>query len=302
MLYHTPFFFLPQAFSVIGKSSCRHYPDVVRRGSSSSSPPRRVHPVHGSAVSIALPSIATEFALDAVSLSLVAHRSLTQRCSSSRSGGMLISTDEEDGFTLGVIIFTVSALLSQRLRHRVPCSSLPVHRGYRERHDLRPGIAMITSVFPPEEGGQALGSTSPRSLSASPSGRSSAVSHRFTWRSIFLTNILGIYIIYQVLPPGRGVADTWEKFDVQVRLYSVMLLAVMFGLSHLPIPALSWRSSSASFAGAHLRPDAGPGPQHPAPRVEQGVCLLKPRRFDQLQRDVRRRVPPLPLPPGGQGV
>jgi len=104
------------------------------------------------------------------------------------------------------------------------------------------GIAMITSVFPPEERGQALGVNVTAVFIGLTVGPflGGYLTEFLTWRSIFLTNIpLGIYIIYQV---RRHLDEEWadargEKFDVPGSVfYSVMLLAVMFGLSHLPDP------------------------------------------------------------------
>lgn len=200
-------------------------------------------PFMSSALNIALPSIAAEFALDAVSLSLVASSYLLGtvmflvplgRCADIYGRKRI--------FTIGVIIFTVSALLSALAASGLQLIALRFIEGVGSAMIYGTGIAMITSVFPPERRGQALGINVTAvyiGLSIGPF-LGGYLTEFFTWRSIFLTNIpLGIYIIYQV---RRHLAGEWadacgERFDiVGSTFYGAMLLAVMYGFSRLPDP------------------------------------------------------------------
>ncbi|NLB01718.1 MAG: MFS transporter [Methanomicrobiales archaeon] len=198
-------------------------------------------PFMSSALNIALPSIAAEFALDAVSLSLVASSYLLGtvmflvplgRCADIYGRKRI--------FTIGIIIFTVSALLSALAASGLQLIILRFIEGIGSAMIYGTGIAMITSVFPPERRGQALGINVTAvyiGLSIGPF-LGGYLTEFFTWRSIFLTNIpLGIYIIYQV---RRHLAGEWadaceERFDIVGSVfYGAMLLAVMYGFSRLP--------------------------------------------------------------------
>ncbi len=198
-------------------------------------------PFMGSAVNIALPSIAAEFALDAVSLSLVASSYLLAtaiflvplgRCADIYGRKWI--------FTLGIIVFTVSALLSALATSGLALILFRFIEGIGSAMIYGTGIAMITSVFPPEERGQALGINVTAvyiGLSIGPF-LGGYLTELLTWRSIFLTNIpLGIYIIYQI---RHHLAAEWadacgERFDIVGAIfYGAMLFAVMYGFSQLP--------------------------------------------------------------------
>ena len=201
-------------------------------------------PFMGSALNIALPSIAAEFALDAVSLSLIASSYLLGtvmflvplgRCADIYGRKRI--------FTLGIIVFTVSALLSALATSGLQLIAFRFIEGIGSAMIYGTGIAMITSVFPPERRGQALGINVTAvyiGLSIGPF-LGGYLTEFFTWRSIFLTNIpLGIYIIHEV---RRHLAGEWadaceERFDIVGSVfYGAMLLAVMYGFSRLPDPS-----------------------------------------------------------------
>ncbi|MEG3055084.1 MAG: MFS transporter [Methanoculleus sp.] len=195
------------------------------------------------AVNIALPSIANEFALDAISLSLVASSYLLATAMFLVPFGRYADIyGRKRIFTLGVIIFTVSALLAALATSGPMLITFRFIEGIGSAMIYGTGIAMITSVFPIEERGQALGVNVTAvfiGLSIGPF-LGGYLTEFLTWRSIFLTNIpLGIYIIYQI---HRHLDEEWadargERFDIPGSIfYSMMLLAVMYGFSHLPDP------------------------------------------------------------------
>ncbi|WP_292364154.1 MULTISPECIES: MFS transporter [unclassified Methanoculleus] len=198
-------------------------------------------PFMGSAVNIALPSIAAEFALDAVSLSFVASSYLLAtaiflvplgRCADIYGRKRI--------FTLGVVVFTASALLSALAPSGLVLILFRFIEGIGSAMIYGTGVAMITSVFPPEERGRALGINVTAvyvGLSIGPL-LGGYLTEFLTWRSIFLTNIpLGIYIICQV---RRHLAGEWtdacgERLDIVGSVfYGAMLLSVIYGFSQLP--------------------------------------------------------------------
>ena len=201
-------------------------------------------PFMSSALNIALPSIAAEFALDAVSLSLIASSYLLGtvmflvplgRCADIYGRKRI--------FTLGIVIFTASALLSALATSGLQLIAFRFIEGIGSAMIYSTAIAMITSVFPQEERGQALGINVTAvyiGLSIGPF-LGGYLTEFFTWRSIFLTNIpLGIYIIHEV---RRHLAGEWadackDRFDIVGSVfYGAMLLAVMYGFSRLPDPS-----------------------------------------------------------------
>ena len=200
-------------------------------------------PFMGSAVNIALPSIAAEFALDAVSLSFVASSYLLGTAMFIVPFGRFADIyGRKLVFTLGVVVFTASALLSALATSGLALILFRFIEGMGSAMIYGTGVAMITSVFPPEERGRALGINVTAvyiGLSIGPF-LGGYLTEFLTWRSIFLTNIpLGIYIIYQI---RRHLAEEWadargERFDIIGSVfYSAMLLAVMYGFSKLPEP------------------------------------------------------------------
>ncbi len=200
-------------------------------------------PFMGSAVNIALPSIAADFGLDAVSLSLVASSYLLATAIFLVPLGRYADIyGRKRVFTLGVAVFTASALLSALATSGLALILFRFLEGMGSAMIYGTGVAMITSVFPPEERGRALGINVTAvyvGLSIGPL-LGGYLTEFLTWRSIFLTNIpLGIYIIYQI---RRHLAEEWadaagERFDIVGSVfYGGMLLAVMYGFSHLPEP------------------------------------------------------------------
>ncbi|HOI14181.1 MAG TPA: MFS transporter [Methanoculleus sp.] len=198
-------------------------------------------PFMGSAVNIALPSIAAEFALDAVSLSFVASSYLLATAIFLVPLGRCADIyGRKRVFTLGVAVFTASALLSALATSGSVLILFRFLEGIGSAMIYGTGVAMITSVFPPEERGRALGINVTAvyvGLSIGPL-LGGYLTEFLTWRSIFLTNIpLGIYIIYQV---RRHLAGEWadacgERLDIVGSVfYGAMLLFVIYGFSLLP--------------------------------------------------------------------
>jgi MFS family permease len=101
-------------------------------------------------------------------------------------------------------------------------------------------MAMLISIYPPEERGKVLGIN----VAAVYSGLSCGpflgglLTQYFGWRSIFLINLpLGLLIIVFILwkLKGEWVEAKGEKFDLTgATLFSVALVAIMYGFSTLP--------------------------------------------------------------------
>jgi EmrB/QacA subfamily drug resistance transporter len=102
------------------------------------------------------------------------------------------------------------------------------------------GVTIISSVFPPEKRGKAIGITIAAvycGLSAGPFV-GGILTHQFGWRSIFLSNvIIGIAIVVTTLwkLKSEWVGARGEKFDLLGSfIYIVSLSCTMYGLSEIP--------------------------------------------------------------------
>jgi len=101
-------------------------------------------------------------------------------------------------------------------------------------------LAIVTSVFPPEQRGKAIGiviATTYASISLAPV-LGGTMTHYLGWRSLFWSTIpLGIVILFIVYGKLRGewAASRGESFDLKGAVfYSAALVLIMYGFSLLP--------------------------------------------------------------------
>jgi EmrB/QacA subfamily drug resistance transporter len=143
-------------------------------------------------------------------------------------------------FNYGIWIFTISSLLLA-LAPSMPLLLLfRALQGFGSAMIFGTGMAILTSVYPAAERGRVLGINVAAiyfGLSLGPT-LGGILTQQFGWRSIFLVNVpLGIVIIYLI---AAKLKQEWaeargEQFDLAGSLiYSVMLVALMYGFSVLP--------------------------------------------------------------------
>jgi EmrB/QacA subfamily drug resistance transporter len=194
-----------------------------------------------SAINIALPSIEKEFKTDAVLLSWVATSYLLAAAVSLVPCGKLADIyGRKKIFLIGMILFTVSSLLAAAAVSVPMLIFFRIFQGAGSAMIFATGIAILTSVFPPNERGKVLGIA----VAAVYSGLSCGpffggwLTHYFGWRSLFLINLpLGGVIVLLVLLRLRSewVGAEGEKFDLAGSLiYGLAIIAVMYGFSKLP--------------------------------------------------------------------
>jgi len=102
------------------------------------------------------------------------------------------------------------------------------------------GIAILTSVYPPQERGKVLGIAVAAvyiGLSCGPFFGGWLTQH-FSWRSIFIVNIpLGLVIILLVVwkLKGEWAGAEGDKFDLTGSLiYGLAIVAIMYGITIIP--------------------------------------------------------------------
>lgn len=149
-------------------------------------------PFMGSSINIALPSIGKEFALDAVILGWIATLYLLAAAIFLVPFGRVADIyGRKRIFTYGIIIYTVSSLLSAISTSAILLISFRVLQGIGSAMIFGTGVAILTSVFPIGERGKAPGIN----VAAVYVGLSLGLpiggflTQHFGWRSIFLTNV-----------------------------------------------------------------------------------------------------------------
>jgi len=198
-------------------------------------------PFMGSSINIALPSIGSEFAMDAISLGWVATAYLLAAATFVVPFGRVADIyGRKRIYTCGVFIFTISSLLLAISTSATMLISFRILQGIGGAMILGTGVAIITSVFPAEERGKALGINVAAvylGLSLGPFLGGFLTQH-FGWRSIFLANVpLGLTILAFIFwkLKGEWAEARGEKFDITGSIiYTLMLTAIMYGLSLLP--------------------------------------------------------------------
>ncbi|MFC1928490.1 MFS transporter [Chloroflexota bacterium] len=198
-------------------------------------------PFMGSSTNIALPSIGKEFSLDAVSLAWISISYLLASTVFLLPFGRIADIyGRKRIFQYGILIYTVFSLLSAISTTAGMLISFRVFQGIGGAMIFSTGVAILTSVFPVEERGKALGinvASVYLGLSIGPFLGGLLTQH-FGWRSIFFANIpLGLVIITALF---WKLKEEWaeakgEKFDLSGSvIYGLTVIAMMYGLSLLP--------------------------------------------------------------------
>ena len=198
-------------------------------------------PLAASAVNIALPSIGKEFGMDAISLSWVATAFIVTAAMFLVPFGRLADIyGRKRIFIYGTWTFTISSFflgISSSAHILIFFRAL---QGVGGAMVFGTGIAILSSVFPLGERGKVLGINVAAvylGLSFGPFLGGLLTQH-LGWRSVFLLNvpfgliiiIFGVWKLTEEWSGARG-----ETFDFMGSLvYSLMLLAIMYGFSLLP--------------------------------------------------------------------
>ena len=198
-------------------------------------------PLAASAVNIALPSIGKEFGMDAISLSWVATAFIVTAAMFLVPFGRLADIyGRKRIFIYGTWTFTISSFflgISSSAHILIFFRAL---QGVGGAMVFGTGIAILSSVFPLGERGKVLGINVAAvylGLSFGPFLGGLLTQH-LGWRSVFLLNvpfglIIIIFGVWKLTEEWSGAKG--ETFDFMGSLvYSLMLLAIMYGFSLLP--------------------------------------------------------------------
>lgn len=200
-----------------------------------------INPFLGSAVNIALPKISSDFSMNAVAMSWVSMSFLLSSAVFLVPFGKLADIiGRKRIFVAGNIFLSVASLLCAIAPTGGILIAFRVFQGIGSAMMFGTGMAMITSAFPPQERGKAIG----MSVFAVYLGLSVApvlggfLTEAFGWRSLFYVSIpVGIFVIIAAIV---SIKTEWaearhEKFDLKGSvIYMVAMSSLMYGFSKLP--------------------------------------------------------------------
>jgi EmrB/QacA subfamily drug resistance transporter len=199
-----------------------------------------------SSVNVALPAIQQEFGADAVTLSWVATALLLAVAVFLIPLGKIGDIyGRKKIFTLGLVVYTLASLTGAFSISMPMLIAVRVFQGSGAAMFVTTGMAIVTSVFPPERRGRAIGfyvSAVYIGLSVGPFAGGLLTQH-LGWRSNFGVVVpFGAASIWVTLKHLKGEwADAkGEKFDIPGSLlYSASVFLLVYGASLLPrLPAV----------------------------------------------------------------
>ncbi len=197
-------------------------------------------PFMGSSLNLAAPQISKAFSMNAVTLTWVSTIYLIStaifQIPFARVADMV---GRKKMFLLGVSIFSLCTLFSA---FAPTTSILLVFRflaGVGSAMLFGTNMAILTSLFPPQQRGMALGINTAVVYAALAVGPlvGGVLTHYFGWESIFITSaIVGFLavILGKLFLKGEWIEAKGEKFDVLGSIvYAIALLGLIYGFSKL---------------------------------------------------------------------
>ena len=200
-------------------------------------------PFIGSATNVALPSIGREFDVDAITLGWVATSYLLAAGMFSVPFGRVADIKgRKFVFTFGLLVFSLGSILSSLAPSAETLIAFRVFQGIGGAMIFATAVAVLTSVFPPQERGKAIGINTGAvytGLSLGPIG-GGILTQNLGWRSVFLVNgifgFLALAIAVTYLK-GEWADAKGEKFDyVGSTIYAGMLFFLIYGFSEFLLP------------------------------------------------------------------
>jgi EmrB/QacA subfamily drug resistance transporter len=198
-------------------------------------------PFMATSINIALPSIGREFSTDAVTLSWITTAYLLAAAMFLVPFGRLADIrGRRKVFLSGIAGYTVVSLLCGVAPSEHALIALRALQGFTDAMMFGTSLAIVTSVYPPQERGRALGITVASVYAGGALGPfiGGFLTQALGWRSIFyLTAVLGLLAVTMTLWKMRGewAEARGQRFDIiGSLLYGLALLGIMYGFRLLP--------------------------------------------------------------------
>lgn len=204
-------------------------------------------PLMLSSVNVALPSIAQDLKMDAVLLSWVPMAFLAASAAMVLTFGRLADMfGRKRIFTLGAIGIIVTSILAAAATSGPMLVALRALQGTSAAMLYATNVAIVSSVFPPQQRGHAIGimaSSVYFGLTAGPLLGGWLIEH-FGWRAAFFAHVpLTLMTLLFGVPrvPGEWKAEHPGRFDtIGALLYAGAIVALMCGVSLLRGVAGPW--------------------------------------------------------------
>jgi len=204
-------------------------------------------PFMGSAVNLAIPSIGAQFNASAVYLTWVVTGFILASAAFLLPFGRLADiVGRKKVFIVGMIAFTLFSLLSGLATSIQMLLVLRILQGIGGALAFSTSMAILTSIFPPQERGKVLGintATVYTGLSLGPV-LGGFINHNLGWQYIFFfCVIIGLVVIFMSLTKLKGewAGAKGEKYDLTgAVLYTVGLIAFMYGVSSIGLVVAQW--------------------------------------------------------------
>jgi EmrB/QacA subfamily drug resistance transporter len=204
-------------------------------------------PFMATSINIALPSIGREFSIDAVTLSWVTTAYLLAAAMFLVPLGRIADIrGRRKVFLAGMVGYTVVSFLCTLSSSESMLIVLRALQGCTDAMMFGTSTAIVTSVYPPEQRGRALGVIVASVYSGSALGPfiGGFLTQTAGWRSIFwLTTLLGVLVVALTLWKMRGewAEARGQSMDVVGSvLYGLGLLGIMYGFRLLPAVNGAW--------------------------------------------------------------
>ena len=205
-------------------------------------------PFMGSAINLSLPQIGEAFSLSAVSLSWIATAYLIATAIFQVPFARLADlVGRKKIFIAGLLLFGSATFLCGWASSGIMLILLRALSGLGCAMMFGTSMAILTSIFPPNERGKAIGINTSVVYFALASGPylGGLMTHYWGWQSLFyLMGILAILIATGALLflKGEWIESKGERFDYTGSIiYAAGLFGLIFGFSELPkISAFLW--------------------------------------------------------------
>jgi len=194
-----------------------------------------------SSVNVALPAIQADLHMDAVELSWIATAYLLAVAVGLVPAGKIADIHgRKKVFATGLAVYTLGSGLAAFAGSAAMLIGLRVLQGLGAAMFITTGMAIITSIFPPNKRGRVIGiyvAAVYIGLSVGPF-TGGLLTHYLGWRSIFLIMLpLGLFSLLTTLHylKGEWLGEPGQRLDIGgCLLYASAILALVFGATRLP--------------------------------------------------------------------
>ena len=198
-------------------------------------------PFMGSSLNLALPEIARDFEMDAVMLTWISTAYIISTAIFQIPASRLADiVGRRKIFETGVAIFTICMFLCGFAPNEVTLLTLRALSGAGSAMMFGTNLAIISSLFPPEKRGKALGINSATVYASSATGPflGGIMTHYLGWHSIFFVSAgvgVVVFVMSRIFIRGDWVEAKGQKFDgIGSIMYGLGLAGFIYGFSSLP--------------------------------------------------------------------